>query len=91
MRPPPGAHFSFNPVNTDHTLPAYVTAVLNRLTLHSEAAAQMHVCELAFEPYGKEAQRDREAGTEAVLLRARRELLDADAKWCVPRSLRRPS
>ena len=48
----------------------------------------MHIRELVFEPYGLQAQRDANPGppapgTEAVLLRARRELLDADSKWYV--------
>ena len=39
----------------------------------------MHAQEILFEPL--DAQGQREAGTEPVLLRARKELLDPDSKW----------
>ena len=57
-------------------------AILNRLTLHSESAHQMHAREVVFEPF--DAQNQREAGTEPILLRARKELLDPESKWSVP-------
>ncbi|KAH9918234.1 uncharacterized protein BXZ73DRAFT_92286 [Epithele typhae] len=54
-------------------------AILNRFTLHSESAHRMHAREVVFEPF--DAQNQRDAGTEPVLLRARRELLDPDSQW----------
>ncbi|KAI0776124.1 hypothetical protein BD413DRAFT_469313 [Trametes elegans] len=54
-------------------------AILNRFTLHSESAHQMHAREVVFEPF--DAQHQRDAGTEPVLLRARKELLEPDSKW----------
>lgn len=54
-------------------------AILNRFTLHSESAHQMHAREIVFEPF--DAQHQRDSGTEPVLLRARKELLEPDAKW----------
>ncbi|KAI0638079.1 hypothetical protein C8Q77DRAFT_408820 [Trametes polyzona] len=54
-------------------------AILNRFTLHSESAHQMHAREIVFEPF--DAQQQRDSGTEPVLLRARKELLEPDAKW----------
>ncbi len=54
-------------------------AILNRLTLHSESAHQMHAREIVFEPF--DAQNQRDSGTEPILLRARKELLDPDSKW----------
>ncbi|KAI0750696.1 hypothetical protein C8Q80DRAFT_525312 [Daedaleopsis nitida] len=54
-------------------------AVLNRFTLHSESARPMHAQDILFEPAYAANQRD--AGMEPVLLRARRELLEPDAKW----------
>ena len=56
-----------------------MTAIMNRFTLHSESATQMHARELVFEPFDAQYQRD--SGTEPVLLRARKELLEPDAKW----------
>ncbi|OSC96824.1 hypothetical protein PYCCODRAFT_1378428 [Trametes coccinea BRFM310] len=58
-----------------HDLPA----ILNRFTLHSESAHQMHAREVVFEPFDAQYQRD--SGTEPVLLRARKELLEPDSKW----------
>lgn len=63
------------------TFASVYLAILHRITLHSESAHQMHARELVFEPY--DAQQQREAGTEPVLLRARKELLEPDAKWSV--------
>jgi len=56
-----------------------LSAILNRITLHSESAHSMHARELVFEPY--DAQHQRDMGSEPVLLRARKELLEPDAKW----------
>ncbi|EJF61147.1 hypothetical protein DICSQDRAFT_106140 [Dichomitus squalens LYAD-421 SS1] len=68
-----------------------LAAVLNRLTLHSESAHQMHAREIVFEPFDAQSQRD--AGSEPILLRARKELLDPESKWMMysylkPESLR---
>lgn len=54
---------------------------MNRISLNSESAKQMHTREIVFEPF--DALIQREAGTEPILLRARKELLEPDAKWCV--------
>ncbi|KAF7793701.1 hypothetical protein EIP86_004817 [Pleurotus ostreatoroseus] len=54
-------------------------AILNRITLHSESAHQMHSREIVFEPFDAQYQRD--TGTEPGLLRARKELLDPDPQW----------
>ncbi|KAH9951678.1 hypothetical protein B0H21DRAFT_186282 [Amylocystis lapponica] len=54
-------------------------AILNRITLHSESAHQMHAREIVFEPF--DAQHQRDTGTEPILLRARKELLEPGAKW----------
>ncbi|KAI0650336.1 hypothetical protein C8Q79DRAFT_379460 [Trametes meyenii] len=54
-------------------------AILNRFTLHSESAHQMHSREVLFEPF--DAQQQRDSGAEPVLLRARRELLETESKW----------
>ncbi|KAI0796768.1 hypothetical protein C8Q75DRAFT_729627 [Abortiporus biennis] len=59
--------------------PKDLSAILNRITLHSESAHQMHAREILFEPF--DVQQQREAGTEPVLLRARKEMLEYDAKW----------
>ncbi|KZT12550.1 uncharacterized protein LAESUDRAFT_733215 [Laetiporus sulphureus 93-53] len=56
-----------------------LSAIMNRITLHSESAHQMHARELVYEPY--DAQHQRDLGSEPVLLRARKELLEPDAKW----------
>ena len=52
---------------------------MNRITLHSESAHQMHAREIVFEPFDAQSQRD--SGSETVLLRARKELLDPESKW----------
>lgn len=56
-------------------------AIMNRFTLHCETATQMHTRELVFEPFDAQYQRD--SGSEPGLLRARKELLEPDAKWYV--------
>jgi hypothetical protein len=57
--------------------------VLNRVALHSESAHQMHSCEVIFDP--PDATLQREANQEPALLRAKKELLEPDAKWwCLP-------
>lgn len=43
----------------------------------------MHVCELVFEPYGVAHSHIPGSVDQAILLRARRELLETEAKWCV--------
>lgn len=62
-----------------HVANTSIEAILNRFTLHSESAHQMHAREVVFEPF--DAQHQRDSGTEPVLLRARKELLEPDAKW----------
>ncbi|KAJ7276123.1 hypothetical protein B0H12DRAFT_4185 [Mycena haematopus] len=54
-------------------------AILNRITLHSESAHPMHSREIAFEPF--DAQQQRDAGGEPVILRARKELTEPDSGW----------
>ena len=54
-------------------------AIMNRITLNSESAKRMHTREIVFEPY--DAQHQRETGTEPVLLRAKKELLEQGPKW----------
>lgn len=54
---------------------------MNRITLHSESAHQMHTRELVFEPFDVNMQRER--GVDPVLLRAKKELLEPDGKWYV--------
>lgn len=61
------------------------TAILNRITLHSESAHQMHSREIVFEPF--DAQHQRDTGSEPVQLRARKEMLERDPKWCVVSSI----
>lgn len=56
--------------------------VLNRIALHSESAHQMHSYEVIFDPPDAAAQR--EANQEPALLRAKKELLEPDAKWLRP-------
>jgi mediator of RNA polymerase II transcription subunit 18 len=56
-------------------------AILNRVTLHSEASHSMHLREIIFEPL--DAQRLREGGDEPVLLRAKKELNEVDSGWYV--------
>jgi mediator of RNA polymerase II transcription subunit 18 len=53
--------------------------ILNRVALHSESAHQMHSREVIFDP--PDAALQREANQEPALLRAAKELLEADAKW----------
>ena len=59
-------------------------AILNRITLHCESAHPMHAREIVFEPF--DAQHQRDTGNDPVLLRARKELLEPDPKWCVQKS-----
>ena len=74
-----GAPLSLLPsTSTSGSPPA---AILNRITLHSESAHQMHAREIVFEPF--DAQHQRDTGNEPVLLRARREMLEENPKWCV--------
>ncbi|KAJ7638572.1 hypothetical protein FB45DRAFT_1023350 [Roridomyces roridus] len=54
-------------------------AILNRITLHSESAAPMHSREVLFEPF--DAQQQRDAGTDPVILRARKDLTEPDSGW----------
>ncbi|CAL1700909.1 unnamed protein product [Somion occarium] len=54
-------------------------AIMNRITLHSESAHQMHTREIVFEPFDAHVQREK--GVDPILLRARKELLEPDAKW----------
>ncbi|KAJ6516176.1 hypothetical protein C8R45DRAFT_234694, partial [Mycena sanguinolenta] len=54
-------------------------AILNRITLHSESAHPMHSREIAFEPF--DAQQQRDAGGDPVILRARKELTEPDSGW----------
>ena len=57
-----------------------LVAIMNRITLHSESAHQMHAREIVFEPF--DAQHQRDTGSEPALLRARKETLEKDPKWC---------
>ncbi|KAI0268360.1 hypothetical protein BC834DRAFT_689069 [Gloeopeniophorella convolvens] len=54
-------------------------SVLNRIALHSESAHQMHSREVIFDPPDVALQR--EANQEPALLRAKKELLEPNAKW----------
>ncbi|KAF7355069.1 Mediator of RNA polymerase II transcription subunit 18 [Mycena sanguinolenta] len=54
-------------------------AILNRITLHSESAHPMHSREIVFEPF--DAQQQRDAGSDPVILRARKELTEPDSGW----------
>ncbi|KAF9534936.1 hypothetical protein CPB83DRAFT_222520 [Crepidotus variabilis] len=54
-------------------------AILNRITLHSESSQHFRSRELSFEPLDAQAQRD--AGIEPTLLRAKKELSDANLPW----------
>ncbi|GJE84133.1 mediator of RNA polymerase II transcription subunit 18 [Phanerochaete sordida] len=56
-----------------------LSAILNRITLHSESAHRMHAREVVFEPF--DASHQRETGSEPVLLRARKEMLEPNPKW----------
>ncbi|GLB33525.1 putative med18 protein [Lyophyllum shimeji] len=53
--------------------------ILNRVTLHSESSGPMHTREIVFEPL--DAQQQRDAGTEPVMLRAKKELTEPDSGW----------
>lgn len=55
--------------------------ILNRIAMNSDSAQQMHSREIVFEPLDMHQQR--EQGQEPVLLRARKELLEADSGWYV--------
>jgi len=55
--------------------------ILNRITLHSESSQPMHSREIVFEPL--DASQQRECGGEPILLRAKKELTEADSPWCV--------
>ncbi|KAJ7507476.1 hypothetical protein B0H11DRAFT_2153167 [Mycena galericulata] len=59
-------------------------AILNRITLHSESAAPMHTREILFEPF--DAQQQRDAGADPVILRARKELTELDSGWVFVRA-----
>ena len=52
---------------------------LNRIALHSESAHQMHSREVVFDP--PDAALQLGANQEPALLRAKKELLEPDAKW----------
>jgi mediator of RNA polymerase II transcription subunit 18 len=54
-------------------------AILNRITLHSESSQPMHTREILFEPLDAHYQRD--TGSEPVLLRARKDLLEPELGW----------
>jgi hypothetical protein len=54
-------------------------AILNRITLHSESSHPMHSREIVFEPLEWQFQRD--AGVDPVLLRAKKELTEANPEW----------
>ncbi|KAI0068797.1 hypothetical protein BV25DRAFT_1866728 [Artomyces pyxidatus] len=60
--------------------------ILNRIALHCESANQMHTREIVFEPM--DSQQQREAHQEPVLLRAKKELLEAEASWLLNAYLR---
>lgn len=57
------------------------SAILNRITLHSESAHQMHAREIVFEPFDAQYARLNDPTSEPVLLRARKETLEPNAKW----------
>lgn len=63
------------------TLKRVISAILNRVTLHSESAHPMQAREIVFEPF--DASHQRETGSEPVLLRAKKELLEPNPKWYV--------
>ncbi|PPQ92349.1 hypothetical protein CVT25_008699 [Psilocybe cyanescens] len=54
-------------------------AILNRITLHSESSQPFQSREIVFEPLDAAIQRD--AGTEPILLRAKKEISDPKAAW----------
>ncbi|KAH9938251.1 uncharacterized protein B0H18DRAFT_1112428 [Fomitopsis serialis] len=64
--------------------PQDLSAVMNRITLHSESAHPMHAREIVFEQtrFTNEPPSHRgEHGQEPPLLRARKDLLEPEAKW----------
>ena len=58
-----------------------LNAILNRITLHSESSQPMHSREIVFEPL--DAQYQRENGVDPIMLRAKKELTEPDACWCM--------
>lgn len=60
-------------------------AIMNRITLHTESAHQILTREFVFEPV--DGLQQREDGAEPVALRARKEVLEPHAKWCVLHSI----
>jgi mediator of RNA polymerase II transcription subunit 18 len=56
-------------------------AVLNRIALHADSAQRTHTREIVFEPV--DAFQQRAAGTDPLLLRARKEVLEKGTEWCV--------
>ncbi|KAH8830661.1 hypothetical protein DL96DRAFT_961311 [Flagelloscypha sp. PMI_526] len=61
--------------------PSDLKAVINRITLHSESSKPFHAHEIIFEPLDAQAQR--EAGGDPILLRARKELTDPESGWAL--------
>ena len=58
--------------------------ILNRITLHSESSQPFQSREIVFEPLDAQVQRD--SGSEPIILRARKEISDPKATWCVARA-----
>ncbi|KZT19292.1 hypothetical protein NEOLEDRAFT_1159164 [Neolentinus lepideus HHB14362 ss-1] len=56
-------------------------AIRERFGLHSESAQAMHCREILMEPL--DAQQQRNAGLDPVMLRARKELLEPDSGWAL--------
>jgi mediator of RNA polymerase II transcription subunit 18 len=56
-------------------------AILNRITLHSESSHPIHTREIVFEPFDSQHQRD--ANTDPVILRAKKELTEPNSGWYV--------
>ncbi|TFK43226.1 hypothetical protein BDQ12DRAFT_718463 [Crucibulum laeve] len=54
-------------------------AIMNRITLHSEASYPMHTREILFEPL--DAQQQRESSIDPILLRAKKEVSDPESSW----------
>jgi len=54
-------------------------AILNRITLHSESSQPFQSREIVFEPIDAQLQRD--ANTEPILLRAKKEISEPKASW----------
>jgi len=54
-------------------------AILNRITLHSESSQPFQSREIVFEPIDAQLQRD--ANTEPILLRAKKEISEPNASW----------